>query len=152
MAKKHIKNSGKKKVYTVLKVLVIVFVAIQLFYVVFIGIDNKKVVPNVNCSSSLLKVGTVEGVNLYTYCIEDIKFLKNDGNYDSQKQFLKGTHFESFIWDGGSRVYRGKNYYITECNELKSKPVKYIISSLESQNEAWKHCHTTDEDKINSRQ
>ena len=131
----------KKRKIIIIAVILFVLLVFILYF--FIGFDTKKVVPKSKCSpetEEIINIGSVEGIDLYSYCIEDVKFLNNDGDYTSRNSFLKGTGYVTMIWDGGSLIYKGKNYYIIDCKQLNGEHLKYIISNIDNQQDAWSHC------------
>lgn len=136
------KNKSKFKFFKLFLVLLIIIVVVQLGYIFLFGVENKIITLKSNCNidkEKLKEIGKVEGIDLYSYCIEDIKFLNSDGNFNFEKELLKGSHYVTMVWDGGTKIYKGINYYITDCHNL-SGHIRYIISNLNNQEDTWKKC------------
>lgn len=72
-----------------------------------------------------------DGVNIYSYCLESIKFNGKELNELLNKgmkieEVIGTLHKEDSYYDGGSQMYRGREISILKCNTLAGNKDVYI--------------------------
>lgn len=92
--------------------------------------------PLDNCNSKPKLLTTHNDLNVYTYCLNEVKVEVNEkeielesylkDNNDSIDKIINILSLKDVIYDGGTKIYKGNDITLIKCNTLDGNKDVYI--------------------------